>query len=427
MSTIANKIEAVGAAIVKRPPFCSGVVGLEAPSSKLFYERQDNSSGLLSLASANTAQLQDLTNACLPATFGLDSKDVYDESYRKARKMDVEFFATKFDPSDLGIVDLIRKGLLEGPNQTKKIGIELYKLNVYDEGSFFKAHKDTPRSEDMFASLVVSFPTPHQGGQLLLRHDGEQWTFDSADILSKPETPSAAWIAFYSDVEHEVTPVTSGHRLTLTYNLYYQEEKTPNIDTISVPDNSSLVTESVPDISLLQAAVASLLQDKRILPDGGYFGFGLRFMYPAFGTKGRSGLQKVLAQLKGSDALLKQVCDTLSLATTLEVVIDNEDEDTEVLVPEALDLTEWQVDSSWDYILKRYGAREVYPWDTDDAPEDADMIMWVTPPTAFPTYDTPYVAYGNEASVAHLYGDICLVAKVGPVDQRETVGVSTST
>ena len=28
------------------------------------------------------------------------------------------------------------------------------------------------------------------------------------------------WAAFYSDCEYEVLEVTSGHRLTLTYNLY---------------------------------------------------------------------------------------------------------------------------------------------------------------------------------------------------------------
>lgn len=28
------------------------------------------------------------------------------------------------------------------------------------------------------------------------------------------------WVAFYSDVEHEVLEVTKGHRITLTYNLY---------------------------------------------------------------------------------------------------------------------------------------------------------------------------------------------------------------
>lgn len=29
------------------------------------------------------------------------------------------------------------------------------------------------------------------------------------------------WAAFYGDCEHEVLEVASGHRITLTYNLYY--------------------------------------------------------------------------------------------------------------------------------------------------------------------------------------------------------------
>lgn len=32
--------------------------------------------------------------------------------------------------------------------------------------------------------------------------------------------PAIRWAAFYSDCEHEVLEVRSGHRVTLTYNLY---------------------------------------------------------------------------------------------------------------------------------------------------------------------------------------------------------------
>lgn len=72
----------------------------------------------------------------------------------------------------------------------------------------------------MFGSLVIVFPTAHVGGALRLRHGGTEWTFDSAtEVLNQP-TPSIGYVAFFSDVEHEVTPVTSGHRVTLTYNLY---------------------------------------------------------------------------------------------------------------------------------------------------------------------------------------------------------------
>jgi hypothetical protein len=48
-----------------------------------------------------------------------------------------------------------------------------------------------------------------------VRHQGQAMTFDwsgsSRDIK---------WAAFYSDCEHEVLEITSGHRITLTYNLY---------------------------------------------------------------------------------------------------------------------------------------------------------------------------------------------------------------
>jgi hypothetical protein len=78
----------------------------------------------------------------------------------------------------------------------------------------------------MFGSLVIVFPSPHEGGALLLRHRGQEWTFDSGEALSSAaakDEPSIGYVAFFSDIEHEVTPVTSGHRITLTYNLYFDD------------------------------------------------------------------------------------------------------------------------------------------------------------------------------------------------------------
>ena len=70
----------------------------------------------------------------------------------------------------------------------------------------------------MFASLVVVLPTEFKGGELVLRHDGMEYTWDPAELMnaSGKET-SVQYIAFYSDVEHEVLPVTEGYRVTLTY------------------------------------------------------------------------------------------------------------------------------------------------------------------------------------------------------------------
>ena len=82
--------------------------------------------------------LMSLLAHCQPATFGLGGKDVLDESYRKASKLDRSEFSTDFHPHDCGIVDSIQQILL--PSVVKGgqgIGIgphgvraELYKLNV---------------------------------------------------------------------------------------------------------------------------------------------------------------------------------------------------------------------------------------------------------------------------------------------------------
>jgi hypothetical protein len=76
----------------------------------------------------------------------------------------------------------------------------------------------------MFGCLVIVFPTSHEGGALVIRHRGQEWTFDSSAALSAAGPSSIACAAFFSDVEHEVLLVTSGHRVTLTYNLYFDDE-----------------------------------------------------------------------------------------------------------------------------------------------------------------------------------------------------------
>ncbi|KAF8955841.1 hypothetical protein BDZ97DRAFT_1764411 [Flammula alnicola] len=204
-------------------PYCTGSVPLDSTTSTVFYRSGDNAEAL-DFSNVADAQLEALAKACQPASFGVDQKDVLDESYRQAGKMDAGQFATQFSPMSCDIIGIIIDSLLKEKISPNSMKIELYKLNVYGPGSFFKAHVDTPRSDTMFGSLVVVLPTRHEGGSLVFRHRGREWTFDSAKAVSTPTSPHAAFVAFFSDVEHEVTPVTSGYRVTLTYNLYYAKQ-----------------------------------------------------------------------------------------------------------------------------------------------------------------------------------------------------------
>lgn len=68
----------------------------------------------------------------------------------------------------------------------------------------------------------MAFLCPHEGGQLVVRHSNQTVTFDWSKSGSRARNSAAVQrAAFYSDCEHEVKDVTEGHRITLTYNLYY--------------------------------------------------------------------------------------------------------------------------------------------------------------------------------------------------------------
>ena len=104
-----------------------------------------------------------LINDCQPATLGHDGQDVYDETYRKATKMD-NSACTDFCPYEAGIIDVIVQLLLPEVSNKRGIRAELYKLNVYSGPSGkFKSHVDTPRGRDQIRSLVVCLPSAFKG------------------------------------------------------------------------------------------------------------------------------------------------------------------------------------------------------------------------------------------------------------------------
>lgn len=64
----------------------------------------------------------------------------------------------------------------------------------------------------MFATLVIGLPSPHGGGEVTVKHQGDK------KILTLKHAFS--YVSWYSDVIHEVLPVRSGYRWVLTYYLY---------------------------------------------------------------------------------------------------------------------------------------------------------------------------------------------------------------
>ena len=64
----------------------------------------------------------------------------------------------------------------------------------------------------MIGALVVSLPSSHTGGELVIEHNGKTVAYQA----SATEVSVAA---FYADCRHEVKPVRTGYRVTFTCNL----------------------------------------------------------------------------------------------------------------------------------------------------------------------------------------------------------------
>ena len=116
--------------------------------------------------------------------------------------------------------------------EKQKLESHLYDLLLYEPGSFFLPHRDGEKLDRMVATLVVVLPSSYEGGELVVRHEGQERTIDFGGVENSPFQIHFA--AFYADCEHEVRPLRKGYRLCLVYNLTLAKSKKP----LSAPRDS---------------------------------------------------------------------------------------------------------------------------------------------------------------------------------------------
>lgn len=255
----------------------------------------------------------------------------------------------------------------------------------------------------MFGSLIVVLPTPHDGGNLNLRHQDKEWSFDSAAMISQAKA-SFAYIAFFSDVEYEVSVVKSGYRVTLTYNLYTD---IPRAVPATVYDKKET----------LKAAFLSLLDDPSFLTQGGLIGFGLQYKYAL-----KSGSEEgsiIKSSLKGNDAVISLICSELKLEASLHLVYCDWDHQM-FMLDDVPSMSDMQVDDLSEELIQQGGYLIQWAGSEADHHEEAKNIHWITPLTKLTRHASPYVAYGNEATLDYAYGDVCLVVRLGTPGNRSS-------
>jgi predicted 2-oxoglutarate/Fe(II)-dependent dioxygenase YbiX len=159
-------------------------------------------------------QAEQLVAVATRAPYGRGEETVFDTNVRRTWQIDA-------DRVHIGgrhwmqTLDSIVEKAAAGLGVTGPVSAELYKLLVYDTGSFFVEHRDTEKAAGMFATLVIVLPSDYSGGALLVRHHDREVCLD----LHCPDPSEVAFAAFYADCVHEMRPVTEGHRLTLVYNM----------------------------------------------------------------------------------------------------------------------------------------------------------------------------------------------------------------
>lgn len=169
----------------------------------------------------SAADARRLIKLASQAPYGRGDETIVDTNVRRVWQVEPRQFAlrnTAWGDFVDGVVAAVRKEF----GISKEIQPELYKLLVYEKGGFFAPHRDTEKIPGMFATLVVCLPSPHEGGTLIVTHDGET---EQIDFGGAQAEFNIQYAAFYADCQHEVMPVTSGYRVCLIYNLAIARQK----------------------------------------------------------------------------------------------------------------------------------------------------------------------------------------------------------
>jgi len=189
-------------------------------------------------------QAKELKPYCEQAPYGQGEKTLVDVGVRRVWQMKPDRFKLTNPEWNTFLQQTLQKVQEELGLEKQKLEAHLYDLLLYEKGSFFLPHRDSEKIDRMVATLVMVLPSRFKGGELIVRHEGQEQTIDFTSDHNDPFRIHFA--AFYADCEHEIRPLREGYRLCLVYNLTLKKGK----KSISAPRSSEFVEK-----------VAQLLRD----------------------------------------------------------------------------------------------------------------------------------------------------------------------
>jgi hypothetical protein len=171
-----------------------------------------------------------------PARFGRGAETLTDPDVRDTWEIPKRLVSAVWNEASLADILTAVKEELGLPHQAE-LTVDLHSLLVYEPGQFFVTHQDSEKDDAMIGTLVLTLPSSYTGGELIVGRDEELQAYQG----------SRGWlsvVAFYADCRHEVLPVKSGYRITLTYNLLLHGDiSRPEGDAGTIAEVASLLRE----------------------------------------------------------------------------------------------------------------------------------------------------------------------------------------
>ncbi len=155
-----------------------------------------------------------------PAAYGLGEETLVDAAVRHTWRIPNDLVTVDWGDALDGVLESARSVL--GLPVGTRLSAEFHSMLVYEVGQFFVPHQDSEKADDMVATLVVMLGSAHSGGELVVH--------DAAGVTAYPGTREhASAVVLYADQLHEVRPVKTGHRITLTYNVLAQRPEADGV------------------------------------------------------------------------------------------------------------------------------------------------------------------------------------------------------
>ncbi|TFK45631.1 hypothetical protein OE88DRAFT_1669022 [Heliocybe sulcata] len=417
----------------RKNPYCSGTCRVPPENFHVYYRHAARKeSGFLDMFNASEQDVQPLLRACRPLA---SSNSVH------SGELGSDCFAVGFSPERQGFLDMISAELLEGLDEERQARLELRQLNVYGREHARHQCNDPSKEDDLFGRLLCVYPTAHEGGTLVLHNEHRQYRINPKDLLSETAEPNLAYIAFYSDLEYEVEPVTSGHLVMLAYDIRFIKRDESNKQKTHLKMSTTTVNQDE-----VKGYLNLLLDNSEFLPKGGLIGFGLCHKYPVEFLGRRNyrtdptpmrSVGRARRRLKGPDAVLMRAAKDLGLHAFLRVIYYDLDKHISVM------------SDGYAVFLNTLKKHPLYELVDDNDERKADVVEhvgcgvpvarkprkqghrvarwtidWITEVGSINTFVEPFIDASHELEFFH--GNLALIVRIGPPGARAIATASGS-